>query len=58
MIIKKRKQAVRNGKIYISAWIDKEIAEQAKDQAKEDGRTLAAHLERALAFHRATTLKK
>lgn len=42
------KKAERNGKVYVGAWIDKEIEKQAQVKSKKDKRTFSAYLELAL----------
>lgn len=42
------KKTERNGKVYIGAWIDKEIEKASQSKAKKDKRTLASYIELAL----------
>jgi hypothetical protein len=42
------KKAERNGKVYVGAWIDKEVEKSAQTKAKKDKRTFSAYLELAL----------
>lgn len=54
MVKKSSKKVVRNGKVYVSAWIDKEVATKATDVAKKEKRTFSAYMELALAYHNAS----
>lgn len=48
---KERKQRIRNGKVYIGAWVDQKVVVSAKKQAKEDKRTFAMYIEMAISNH-------
>jgi hypothetical protein len=46
-----KKSSVRNGKVYVGAWLDKTIVDSAKKTASRQKRTLAAYLELAVSYH-------
>lgn len=46
--MKKGEKKERRGKVYVAAWIDKDIEKKAKKMAKNDKRTFTAYLEMAL----------
>jgi hypothetical protein len=51
MVKKGVKQTKRNGKLYVSAWIDEKVVVEAKKEAKKDRRTFASYIEMALSNH-------
>ena len=48
MKAEKKKQVIRNGKVYLGAWIDKAALDPIKETAKKEKRTIAAQLEISL----------
>ena len=46
---------IRNGKVYIGCWVDKEIENKSQKKAKEQKRTLSAYIELALAYRNQDT---
>jgi len=51
MVQKTTKNTNRNGKLYVSAWIDEKVVTEAKKEAKKDKRTFASYIEMALSNH-------
>jgi hypothetical protein len=45
------KRKLRNGRAYLGVWIDPEVIDKAKEEAKKDKRTLAAYVEMGLSNH-------
>lgn len=48
MVKGKSKKTVRNGKVYISGWIDKDLENLAQKVAKKDKRNFTSFLELAI----------
>lgn len=46
-----KRPLIRNGKVYVGAWLDKTVIDKAKEKADGQKRTLSAYMELALAYH-------